>query len=138
LRCESDGVQNSTGQPRRVLVVDRDARVRAALAALIDATPGLEVAAATGSLADVGRIARMVAATVAVVDVDAARPDDDLAIINDLARCLPVVAVCAASSAGGRAVAAGASAFCDKDGDADCLMAAVVAAAQRPRRPADR
>lgn len=131
-------MQNSTSQPRRVLVVDRDTRVRAALAALIDATPGLEVAAATGSVADVGRIARAAAATVAVVDVEAARPDDGLAIVSALAHHLPVVAVCAASSAGARAVTAGASAFCDKDGDADCLMAAVAAAAQRPRHLPER
>jgi len=122
----------SESPAQRVLVVDRDARVRAALAALIDATPGLEVAAATGSVAEAALLAQATGAAVAVVDIEASRPDDDLAAIHELAGRLPVVAVCAANSAGARAVTAGATAFCDKDGDADCLTAAVAAAARRP------
>lgn len=123
---------NSGSPARRVLVVDRDERVRTALAALIDATPGLEVAATTGSIEDAGRVARAAGATVAVVDIEAAKPDDDLDTVRGLAAHLPVVAICAATSAGLRAVTAGATAFCDKDGDADCLTAAVTAAARRP------
>lgn len=117
-----------TSEIQRVLVVDADARVRAALAALIDSTPGLQVAA-TGSTAGAGAIARSTGATVAVVDVDALVPEDDLASIRQLAEHLPVVAVCYATTGGMRAVAAGATAFCDKNGGPDALIAAVAAAA---------
>ena len=59
----------------QVLVIDADARVRAALVALIDATPGLQVAAAIGSTADAVAIGRGVGATVVVVgDVGVAPP----------------------------------------------------------------
>lgn len=114
----------------RVLVVDADARVRAALAALIDATPGLHVVAATGSTADAGTIACTSRATVAVVDVDAGQPDDDYAVIGQLAGRLPVVAICHAAFSGARALGAGATALCDKSGDPDALTAAVAAAAR--------
>jgi len=119
-------------QPRsdihRVLVVDHDARVRAALAALIDATPGLEVAAVTGSTADAIAVARSMVASVVVIDVDA-HPGDAFTTIHELAEHLPVVAVSNATSGSGGALIAGAMALCDKNGDADSLTAAVAAAA---------
>lgn len=117
-----------TSDIQRVLVVDADARVRAALAALIDATPGLQVAA-TASIQGAGAIARSADATVAVVDVDALAPEDDLVVIRQLAEHLPVVAVCYGTAGGIRAVAAGATAFCDKNGGPDALITAVSAAA---------
>lgn len=120
----------------RVLVVDGDARVRAALAALIDTTPGLQVAATTGSAAAAGALGRLVGATVAVVDVDADQTNDNLATIHELAEQLPVIAVCDATAGGIRALEAGATAVCDKNGDPDALTAAVVAAARCPRRRA--
>ena len=123
-----------TAQPRRVLVVDRDPRVRAALTALIDATPGLEVAAAT-SLTELPCVLGTPAADVAVVDVTAGHPEDDLAAIRDLSARLPVVAVSAAGTDGVHAIAAGAMACCDKDGDADCLIAALTAVAPPGARP---
>jgi DNA-binding NarL/FixJ family response regulator len=122
--------------PERVLVVNADARVRAALAALIDATPGLCVAATTSSIGDAGRLASAFRASVAVVDADAGEPDD-LAVMGQLATHLPVVATCDVASNGGRALAAGAMATCDKNGDPDDLLAAVAAAA-RQRRPRGR
>lgn len=119
----------ATSDPQRVLVVDGDGRVRAALAALIDATPGLRVAATTASTGGADVVARSAGATVAIVDVDTGRLEDELATIHALAEHLPVVAVGNAGSNGVRAMAAGATAFCDKDGDPDSLTAAVAAAA---------
>lgn len=119
----------------RVLVVDADARVRTGLAALIDATPGLHVVAATGSTADAQATACTVGATVAVVDVDAGLPENDYALIAQLAAHLPVIAICYTALSGARALAAGATALCDKSGDPDALTAAVAAAARHRRGP---
>jgi DNA-binding NarL/FixJ family response regulator len=119
----------------RVLVIDADARVRAALAALIDGTPGLRVVATTGSTADAGSIACSTRATVVVVDLDAGQRDDDFAVIGQLAGQLPVVAICYAGSSDARAVAAGATALCDKSGDPDALTAAVTAVARHRSMP---
>ena len=112
----------------KVLVVVDAARVRAALTALIDATPGLQVAAATGPTADVGDIARAAGATIAVVDVDTGQADVDLAALRELAPHLAVIAV-GSGADGRRALEAGAIALCDKNGDPDALTAAVTAAA---------
>ena len=112
----------------RVLVVDDDARVRSALAALIEATPGLTVVGAVGSAADALAIGRAVGAAVVVVDVDDGR-DDDVATIRELAEHYAVIAVGDATARGLRALEAGAAAVCEKDGDPDPLIAAVEAAA---------
>jgi DNA-binding NarL/FixJ family response regulator len=114
----------------RVLIVDADARVRAALRALIDTTPGLQVAATAVSPADASVLGRLLGATVAVVDVEADQADAVLATIQELAEKLPVLAVCTATAVGLRALQAGASAVFDKHGDPDALIAAVVAAAR--------
>lgn len=120
---------------QRVLVVGDDARVRAALAALIDATPGLLVAATIGSTADALAIGRFVGATLAVVDLDAGQADDDFATIRELAELLPVIAVGHATAGCIRAMEAGATAVCDKNGNPDVLTATVEAAARcRPAR----
>ena len=115
---------------RHVLVIGDDTRVRAALAALIDATPGLQVAATIGSTADALAIGRYVGATVAVVDVDAGQTEHDFATIRQLAEHLTVIAIGNATAGAIRALQAGATAVCDKNGDPDALTAAVEAAAR--------
>jgi DNA-binding NarL/FixJ family response regulator len=125
----------SSPERERVLVVDADARVRTALAALIDTTPGLHVVAAIGSTTDARAIACSIHATVAVVDVDTGQPEDDFAVIGQLAAHIPVVAICHAALSGARALAAGATALCDKSGDPDALTAAVRAAARHRSAP---
>jgi DNA-binding NarL/FixJ family response regulator len=114
----------------RVLIVDADVRVRAALKALIDTTPGLQVAATAVSPSDASVLGRLLGATVAVVDVEADQTAAAVATIHELAEQLPVLAVCTATAAGLRALQAGASAFFDKHGDPDSLIAAVVAASR--------
>lgn len=116
---------------RRVLVVERDARVRSALTAIINATPGLQVVAALTSATDVDSAIRACDATIAVVGVGVADADQDLSVVRQLSTRLPVVAISAATCDGARAVEAGATTFCDEDGNADCLTAAVAAAARR-------
>jgi hypothetical protein len=86
-----------------VLVVDDDTRVRTALAGLIDATPGLQVAATVGSTADAVAIGPFVGASVAVVDVDAGDADEDFTTIGELAEHLTIVAIGDAAAGGIRA-----------------------------------
>ena len=120
---------------QRVLVIDNDIRVRAAMAALIDATAGLQVVATIGACDDALAVGSLVGATVAVVDIDAGHTDGDVAAIHELAEHVTVVAVGNAAADGPRALQAGAVAFCDKNGDPDALTAAVEAAARcKPTR----
>ncbi|HEY9494956.1 MAG TPA: hypothetical protein VIR15_08900 [Intrasporangium sp.] len=121
----------------QVLVIDADARVRAALVALIDATPGLQVAAAIGSTADAVAIGRGVGATVVVVDVDGGGADGDVVAIRELAEHLTVIAVSNDTAGAIRAYEAGAVAVCDKNGDPDVLTAAAKAARVASRRCAN-
>ena len=125
----------TTSVNQRVLVVDVDARVRAAVAALIDATPGLQVAATLGSTADAVAIGRLVGATIAVVDVDTGNASQDLRV-RELAEHLAVIAVCSDADGRRKALEAGAIAVCDKNGDPDALTAAVEAAARTAPEPA--
>lgn len=125
----------TTSVNQRVLVVDVDARVRAAVAALIDATPGLQVAATLGSTADAVAIGRLVGATIAVVDVDTGNASHDLRV-RELAEHLAVIAVGSDAKGRRKALEAGAIAVCDKNGDPDALTAAVEAAARTAPEPA--
>ena len=111
----------------RVLVVDDDARVRAALTGLLDQVTGLAVLAL-----DAGQTARFAAlsgrrlADVAVVDV----PRDDPAhLVRQLSPLVPVVAVGLSGASRRAALDAGARAFLEKDGAVGPLVAAIRAAA---------
>ena len=117
-----------TNEAHRIIVVSADQRVLVALAALINATPGMLVVARTNCLAYASTIFGSGGANAAVVEVGAAHPDADLATIRELARRVPVVAVCDVSEGPG-ALAAGATACCDKGTDPDRLVAVVAAAA---------
>lgn len=88
----------------RVLVLN-PTRVHAALAALIEATAGPQVAAPIGSSVAVGAIGRFVEATVTVLDVAAGHRDDDFATIRALPERRTVIAVGTATAAGIRAPA---------------------------------
>ena len=115
----------------RVLVIGSDARVRAALAALITATPGRHVADAIGTTADPVAIGRSLGATVVIVDVDGEAADGDAEAIRELAEHLTVIAVGNAAAGRARALQAGAIAVCDKIDDPDALTEAVKAAGRR-------
>ena len=109
-----------------MLVVDDDARVRAALRSLLDEDVGLccrvvDDAQALGLL--LGGAAR-VDAEVAVVDLSAGT-SIQLRLVALLARALPVVVVSMSGAVRPLAMAAGATAFVEKDGDACALLAVV-------------
>lgn len=121
--------------PVRVLVVDDDARVRAAMAQTIALEADLVM---VGEAADVtAALALAERANPSVALVDVLLPDDiaGLALVAGLARRprLAVVAMSVQSSLCGAAVAAGAIAFVEKGGDIDALLDTVRAAAP-PRR----
>ena len=108
--------------PHRVLIVDNDSRVRRALTELINATQGFVVVAAEGT----GQTAQPTnsEATVAVVALGSAADQEALTHIRTLADRMPVVAVSAVSSVATAAARAGATTFCEMDGNTDALIAA--------------
>lgn len=118
----------------RVLVVEADARVRTALTALIDATPGLRVVAQCARAGEAGDIGRRTLPTVAVVGMCSC---PDLSTLTALAEQLPVVAVSPCQRDAERALGAGAVEFCDQDGDADRLSATLLAVARSGEAVAD-
>jgi DNA-binding NarL/FixJ family response regulator len=128
----------TVAQPHhRVLVVSSDGRVSQALAASINVTPGMLAYAADGHACDVYEAVTVRAPDVAVVDVPDADPSRAIRLVRRLARRLPVIAVSDSSRLGARALAAGASLLCEKNGDPDSLAAAVAAVASTSPRPAE-
>ena len=117
----------TTPSAHRVLVVESDARVRTALTALIDATPGLHVVAQCACTSGADDARRRTDPVVAVVGMCSC--SDGLQSLAALAAHLPVVAVSPCRRDAERALAAGAAEFCDQDGDADRLSATLLAVA---------
>jgi DNA-binding NtrC family response regulator len=117
----------------RVLIVDNDTRLRRALTELVNASDGFAVVATEGSSHGVATAATDAAATVALVVVDSAADRRALTRVRVLADQMPVVAVSATASAAGSATDAGATAFCEMDGNTDALVAALGAASTQGR-----
>jgi two-component system response regulator DevR len=113
---------------RRILVVDDDARVRHAIGHLIDGTPGLRVAAAVSNADEAEAACQTTDPDLAIVDVRAPDMETGLNLIRSLSSRMPVIAISVAGSLARPATRAGASAFCDKDGDTDALLNAVLGA----------
>jgi DNA-binding NtrC family response regulator len=117
---------------RRVLVIDDDARVRTALDDLLastdDLTPAVSMATAAGALAAAEQDGPF---DVALVDIRLPDPATGLALVEQLAACLPVVAVSVSGTHRTAALAAGAVAFLDKDGRPDTLLAVLRASSIR-------
>ncbi len=119
----------------RVLVVDADPRVRAAVRALLDDGEGTEVQAVGRDEATRWQMEASTGIDVAVVDISSPS-SQDLTLVERLAGVLPVVAVSMSGSVRGAALAAGASWFIEKDGDVTALVAAIRAVIQgRSARP---
>jgi DNA-binding NarL/FixJ family response regulator len=110
-----------TAASLRVLVLDDDPRVGAAVRRLLEAAPGVTVVA-LGAAADV-----------ALVDVDLPDRRAATARIRGLAGGVPVVALSLDGSARATALRAGAAAFVEKDGADDVLLTAL----HRAARPTD-
>jgi DNA-binding NtrC family response regulator len=121
------------GRPIRLLVVDDDVRVRAAIDQTIALESDLLVVADAADAATARIAADRADPSVALVDV--LLPDDltGLALVRGLSQ-RPGCAVVAMSVRGGLrepALAAGAVAFVEKGGDIDALLDAVRAASRR-------
>lgn len=127
----------ATRTDRRVLVLAADTRVRCGLAALLDATAGLQVVAQAGSLRAALNAIAVRNPDVAVVDVCLNDAERSYAAIRAIAAMLPPVAVSAARADAAMAVAAGAIACCDKDGDADPLIRHLLRVAPRRNTTAE-
>ena len=110
---------------RRVLVIDADPRVRAAVRELLATTRHLTVAAEASTAAEALRALRDDAVDVALVEVALPDPASGLALITALSQRVPVLAVSMSATHGGAAIAAGAAAFLDKGGDPDALLSAL-------------
>ena len=117
-------------RPVKVLVVDDDPRVRAGLAGVLTATPGLAVASATGSARRALAAAGRGLADVALVDVLLPRAADGVELVRQLAAHVPVVAISLDGTNRIQVLAAGAVAYVEKDGAVEDLLAAVLAAAE--------
>lgn len=100
----------------RVLVLVDDPRVRAGLRRLLEAAPGVAVAA-LGADADV-----------ALVDIDGPDRGAATARVRGLAGGVPVVALGLDGPTGAAALTAGARRFVEKDGRPETLLSALHAA----------
>jgi DNA-binding NarL/FixJ family response regulator len=111
---------------RRVLVVSADPRVADALASLLNAAPGLAAQTALGTPCDVEDAVGLLNPDVAVVDVTRSQTARDVRLVRRLARRVPVIAMCDCGTLPDGAVPHGVVCCCDKDGDVDALLAAVL------------
>ena len=115
--------------PLRVLVVDDDPRVRAAMTAELTAAGCRPTATGPGrfTTSTTAALQRHPAAQVDVALVDVALPTvaAGVALIEQLSATLPVVAFSINGAARVAAITAGASAYLEKDGDTDRLLRAL-------------
>jgi DNA-binding NarL/FixJ family response regulator len=120
-------VHENPAEPIRVLIADDDRRVREALSALLGASPGVEVVATAGSAEGALQLAKARTPSVALIDLLLPEATDGLGLIDAVAGDLriPVVAISLDATLHDRALAAGAVAFVDKDGDTRHLLDAV-------------
>jgi CheY-like chemotaxis protein len=116
----------------RVLVVDDDRRVLAALTQLLRAE-GLHVTPANSPEAARTRLDQGL--DVALVDTRLPHASAGLALIRDLARVVPVVATSLDPALRAPALAFGARAFTDKDGLVEDLLTCLHTTARKEPQP---
>jgi DNA-binding NarL/FixJ family response regulator len=119
----------SPAAPVRVLVVDDDPRVLAGLDGVLGATPGLAVAAVTGSPSRALALASGGRADVALVDALLPTLADGVRLVRQLSTHIPVVGISLDGTSQAHVLAAGAVAYLEKDGDVEDLVRTVHAAA---------
>jgi DNA-binding NarL/FixJ family response regulator len=115
----------------RVLIVEDDRRVRAALCGFVSVADGFEVVAAAGDATQAVDLARAHPDAVALVDLLLPRPDMGLELLRTLTGELgmPAVALSVRPDLADKALAAGACRFVEKHGAPDALLTALRAAA---------
>jgi DNA-binding NarL/FixJ family response regulator len=123
-------------QSIRVLIAEDDTRVRAALRTFLATSPGIDVVGDAKSAATALEMARQRTPTVAVIDVCLPDPRDGLGLLRVMTRELHIPAIAISIQGGfrGRALAAGAYRFVDKDSPPELIVAALWAAVQGQQR----
>jgi DNA-binding NarL/FixJ family response regulator len=121
----------------RVLIVDDDARVRRALRSLIESAPDLTVVGEAASARSSRQLDQQLLPDVVILDLLLPHASDGIDVLRELRRRnRPVVAVSVMPELGPEAMAAGACAFLEKDGQAsDTLLNIVRAAHDHSYRP---
>jgi DNA-binding NarL/FixJ family response regulator len=111
----------------RVLIVEDDARVRLALRRFLSESDGFEVVGDAADAASGLELARERGPSVALVDILLPRAGDGLDLLRSLTGELGIPAVAMSIHGGmrGRALAAGAYRFLDKDSAPEQLLAAL-------------
>ncbi len=121
----------------KVLVVDNDARVRAALCALIGSSPGLSVAGEASSRSGAFEANQALGPNVVVLDILLPAAEDGLEVLQQLAATGgAVVALSIREDLRTAALAAGAAAFVEKYAGPDALLEALRDVVARVREPA--
>jgi DNA-binding NarL/FixJ family response regulator len=111
------------GRHAKVLVVDSDSRVRAALCALIGSSPGLSVAGEASSRSAAYAASEALCPDVVVLDILLPSVDDGLEVLSHLAASgRAVVALSIREGLRAAAFAAGAVAFVEKYAGPDALL----------------
>ncbi|WP_207312540.1 response regulator [Lentzea alba] len=119
--------------PIRVLIVDDDPRVRAALRTFLVAHQGFEVVGEAGCAESAVRLALETAPGVAIVDVLLPTEREGLSLLRVFAEQhgIPVVAMSLDNACADGAIAAGAQVFLAKDGCSELLVSALLAVHDR-------
>ena len=110
---------------RRVLIVDDDPRVRAALTALIAATADLTVAAAVGTARDASTALATRPVDLILIDVQLPHRDEGITLIQTFSRRYLIVAMSIDGSSRAPALQAGAADFLEKNGSPDDILEAL-------------
>ena len=133
--ADSSPLPESVCHPIRLLLVDRDVRVRAAIHQTVILESDLTIVAEAADAAEALAMADRTDPSVALVDLLLPDPRTGLDLVRSLSRrhgC----AVVAMSERGGlreASLAAGAFALVDKSGDIDAILNTVRAAAEHER-----
>ncbi len=113
----------SGGTPAQILVVDNDARVRAALCALIASSPGLSLAGQASSGPGACEADEALHPDLVVLDLLLPSTEDGLHVLRRLAASgRAVVALSIRDGLRAEAIAAGAVAFVEKYAGPDALL----------------
>jgi two-component system response regulator DesR len=117
----------------RVLIADDDHRVRTALSVLLTSFPDFAIVGTSATTDHALTLARQHRPTVALIDVLLPEAPDGLGLLRALTDELGIPAIAMSIDGGLKksALAAGATAFFEKDGRADHLLAALHVPAER-------
>lgn len=114
-------------EPIRVLIAEDDHRVRTALATLLTSTAGFDIVGTSATTDSALTLARQHRPTVALIDILLPEAPDGLGLLRAITDDLHIPAIAMSIDGGLRnsALAAGATAFFDKDSTADRLITAL-------------